>query len=89
MLIVLPMKVRMIPILSQQNRRLLVLPKPSFFCTAGPLLGGLDVGGKGFPPGPVMFVRVETVLLGEVMMLCATNATKNTRSRTIGYAKWV
>jgi hypothetical protein len=89
MLTMLPTKVPIRPTDSQQKSRLRVLPNPSFLGSGGPLLGGLDVGGSGLPPGPVRFDReVTDWLLGEEMMLCATKADKNTTRSTNGYAYW-
>ncbi|KFX87747.1 hypothetical protein V490_08043 [Pseudogymnoascus sp. VKM F-3557] len=81
----LPTNVPIRPTDSQQKSKLRVLPNPSLVSSGGPLLGGLEVGGSGLPPGPVRFDREETRwLLGEEMMLCATNADRNTTSSTNG-----
>lgn len=84
-----PTKVAMRPTASQQKSKLRVLPKPSLAGSGGPLLGGLEVGGRGLPPGPVRVDReVTDWLLGEEMMLWATNAVRNTTSSTNGYEYW-
>ena len=84
-----PTKVAIRPTDSQQKSKLRVLPKPSLVGSGGPLLGGLEVGGKGLPPGPRRFDReVTDWLLGEEMMLCATKADRNTTSSTNGYEYW-
>jgi len=76
---VFPIKVQIRATDSQQNRRLRILPNPSFLGSGGPLLGGLDVVGKGLPPGPVKFERDETDwCVGDEIMLCATNDTRKT-----------
>jgi len=63
---------------------------PSFVGFGGLLLGGLDVGGNGFPPGPVRLDREEMDWgFGDERMLCVTNVVKNTSSSTNGYAYWV